>query len=248
MLPIPIGTTHPRRSFPFVNIALIAANVLIYLLTHRFTPDPTATTSLVKGFEHLMLDPRNPRLYQFITYQFLHESTSHILFNMLFLYVFGNTLEEKLSHLGYLAFYLAGGVLAGCGQMLASEAPTLGASGAISAVTGMFLVLLPRTNVRILVWIFIYIDIWEIPSLYFILFSVGKDLLESVYWGGGTGQGSGTAYMAHLSGNLAGFAIGLLLLLTRLVQRDHYDLLAVFHRWRRRKAYEKGIQTRPKRA
>ena len=58
---------------------------------------------------------------------------------MLFLYVFGNNLNEKLGHVGYLAFYLAGGVLAGCGQALTSSDPTLGASGSISAVTGMFL-------------------------------------------------------------------------------------------------------------
>ena len=152
---------------------------------------------------------------------------------MLFLYVFGNNLNEKLGNMGYLCFYLTGGVLAGCGQILVSNAPTLGASGAISAVTGLFLVLLPRTNIRVFVYLFVYVDVWIIPSLYFIIFSVLKDFFEPLIWGAGN-----TAHAAHLSGNAAGFLIGLLLLLTRLVQRDHYDLLATLDRWRRRKQYE----------
>ncbi len=119
---------------------------------------------------------------------------------MLFLYVFGNNLNEKLGHIGYLAFYLTGGILAGCGQVLASNSPTLGASGAISAVAGLFLVLLPRTNIRIFVWIFVYVDVWEIPSLYFILFSVVKDFLEPLFWGSGR-----TAPRGALVGEYRGF-------------------------------------------
>ena len=235
MLPIPIGTDRTQRRFPWMNLALIAANVVIYVMSHPLTGNhgPASPANLGRGWEGYMLWPTAPHLYQFITYQFLHENLSHILFNMLFLYVFGNNLNEKLGHVGYLAFYLAGGILAGCGQMLTSESPTLGASGAISAVAGLFLVLLPRTHIRMFIWLFVYVDVWEIPSFYFILFSAGKDLLEPLLWGG-----NGTAYSAHLSGTAAGFLIGILLLTTRLVQRDHYDLLAVFHRWRRRKQYE----------
>jgi hypothetical protein len=110
--------------------------------------------------------------------------------------------------------------------------PTLGASGAISAVSGLFLLLLPRTHIRVFVWLFIYIDVWEVPSMFFILFKVAEDVFEQVV------GGSGVAYMAHISGTAVGAAIGLLLLLTHLVQRDHYDLLAMLNRYRRRKTYE----------
>src|ERR1035437_8519854 len=194
MLPIPIGTDRPQRRFPWMNIALITANVVIFAISHHqphgaAAAVPNTGANLAPGWGPLMLWPAAPHLYQFITYQFLHENLSHIFFNMLFLYVFGNNLEEKLGHLEYLAFYLAGGVLAGCGQMLTSGAPTLGASGAISALAGLFLVLLPRTHIRMFIWIFVYVDVWEIPSFYFILFSVGKDLLEPMFWGG-----NGTAY------------------------------------------------------
>jgi membrane associated rhomboid family serine protease len=232
MLPIPIGTDRPQRRRPLMNLALIAANVVVYLMSHR-TGAHAGPAGLAPGWDRYMLTPLDPHLYQFITYQFLHENFLHILFNMVFLYVFGNNLNEKLGHVGYLAFYLTGGVLAGCGQMLTSTAPTLGASGAISATAGMFLALLPRTHIRIFIWIFVYVDVWEIPSAWFILFSVGKDIVEPLLF-----HGNGTAYAAHLTGDVAGFAIGMFLLLTKLVQRDHYDLLAVLDRYRRRKQYE----------
>jgi membrane associated rhomboid family serine protease len=243
MLPIPIGTDRPQRHMPWMNYALIAANVICYMLSHASVAHggasgPASFSGLAPGWDQYLLYPTHLRLEQFITYQFLHENLSHIFFNMLFLYVFGNNLNEKLGNAGYLAFYLAGGVLAGCGQVLSSTSPTLGASGAISAVTGLFLVLLPRTNIRIFIWIFVYVDFWEIPSVYFILFSVLKDFLEPLFWGGA----SQTAHAAHLSGNAAGVAIGLLLLLTGLVQRDHYDLLALLNRWRRRKQYESLVK------
>ena len=236
MLPIPIGTDRPQRRFPWMNIALIAANVIVYGLSHTVVQQPGRNPGVMTGgiapdWLRFMLIPTEPHLYQFITYQFLHEGLAHIGFNMLFLYVFGNNLNEKLGHIGYLAFYLAGGVFAGCGQMLASNNPTLGASGSISAVTGLFLVLLPRIHIRLFVWLFIYVDVWEIPSMYFILFKIAQDIFEQFM------GGSSVAYMAHISGTFAGILIGILLLVTKLVQRDHYDMLAMLSRFRRRREY-----------
>lgn len=235
MLPIPIGTDRPQRRLPLVNLGLIAANLLIFLLSHVSTPQGPVLTP---EWSRYMLFADHPTLWQFITYQFLHQNWMHVLGNMLFLYVFGNNLNEKLGHISYLLFYLAGGVLAGCGQLLVANAPTLGASGAISAVTGMYFVLLPRTNIRILLWFFFFMDVFEIPSIYFIALNVLKDIFEP--W---VSPGSHVAYQAHLAGTLAGFLIGLLLLLTRLVQRDHYDLGALISRQRRRKEYERLVST-----
>lgn len=243
MLLFPIGTDRPQRRFPWMNVLLIAANIVMFFASQPFAqgfgagpgpiPGVSPRTGLMAGFDKYLLDPAAPQLYQFITYQFLHQGFSHILFNMLFLYVFGNNLNEKLGHVGYFAFYLTGGILAGCGHLLTSASPTLGASGAISAVTGLFLVLLPRTHIRVFVSIFfLYIDVWEIPSMFFILFKIGQDVFEQMM------QTSNVAYMAHLSGTAAGILIGLLLLLGKLVQRDHYDLLAIWGRYRRRKGYE----------
>ncbi len=235
---IPIGTDRPQRRFPWMNILLIVANVVIFLggmaLAPRTSGPQAAQLSMPPAWLDYMLNYNGLKLYQFITYQFLHQGFQHIAFNMLFLWVFGNNLNEKLGHVGYLAFYLAGGVLAGCGQVLAApHTPTLGASGSISAVTGLFLVLLPNIHIRLFVWIFVYIDKdLEVPSMYFILLKVAQDIYEQ--FAGSTG----VAYTAHLAGTAAGIAIGLFLLGSKLVQRDHYDMLAMLSRYRRRKAYQ----------
>jgi membrane associated rhomboid family serine protease len=216
-----------------MNLLLIAANVVCYGMSHRFGGRAgVSATGLAAGWDQWLLYPTHPKLWQFLTYQFLHQNFTHIFFNMLFLWVFGNNLNEKLGNVGYLFFYLTGGVLAGCGQMLSSSAPTLGASGAISAVTGLFFVLLPRTNIRMFIFFIVYADVWEIPSMYFILFKVGQDVIEPLL------GPTNVAHSAHLSGTAAGVAIGCLLLFCGLVQRDHYDLLATVERWRRRKQYE----------
>lgn len=238
---IPIGTDVPQRRIPWMNILLIFANVIVYFISHA-APDShkvDAGTGLAPEWARLILQPGvNCRLYQFITYQFLHANLMHIAGNMVFLYVFGNNLNEKLGHVGYLAFYLAGGVLAGCGQIMTSPNPTLGASGSISAVTGLFFVLLPRTHIRIFIWYFVYMNVIEIPSMWFIAFCFAKDLAEPFFMGD-----SSVAHFAHLSGTIAGFLVGLLLLLTHLVQRDHYDLGAMITRWKRRREYLATVST-----
>jgi membrane associated rhomboid family serine protease len=232
---IPIGTDRPQRRIPWMNILLIGINVVVFLLSHQFAPPHPGEASpsdLHDWWSHGIL-ASSPHLYQFITYQFLHANFMHLAGNMLFLYVFGNNLNEKLGHASYLIFYLAGGILAGCGQLLTSGAPTLGASGSISAVTGLFFVLLPRTHIRIFFIFFYVADVFEIPSMYVIAFNVLKDFLEPLFAPGGH-----VAYQAHLTGTFSGVLIGLILLLGGLVQRDHYDLLAMINRYRRRRAYE----------
>jgi membrane associated rhomboid family serine protease len=246
----PIGTDRPLRRTPWVNILLIVTNVMIFFLSHGSGARGGASSStLLPEWTGWMLFGApttypaqgggsvtfNPHLYQFLTYQFLHADIWHLLGNMLFLYVFGNNLNEKIGNAAYLTFYLTGGVLAGCGQVLTTGAPTLGASGSISAVAGLFFVLLPRANIRVFLWIFFYMDILEIPGMWFVLFSVAKDLVEGLL------PHSPVAHWAHLTGNVSGVAIGFLLLYAGLVQRDHYDLLALIDRWRRRRQYEKLV-------
>ena len=102
---IPLRTDSPLRATPWTNWALIAANLLIYLITARYP-------ELANGYT---LNPAYPKLLNYFTYQFLHANFPHVLFNMLFLYVFGNNVNDRMGNLGYLAFYLAGGVFAGLG-------------------------------------------------------------------------------------------------------------------------------------
>ncbi len=237
---IPLSTDRPTRRTPAVNVTLIVVNVLIALAVAASEPLRSWTE------QHLYLWPdwvqlRNPdgsvteygpRLWQFITYQFLHDpgSLTHIGFNMLFLWVFGNAIEDKIGHVGYLCFYLAGGVFAGLGHCLTSDNPVLGASGSVSAVTGLFLALFPQTRIKV-VWLFFLISVFEIPSLWFIGFSIGMDIFGALRGGGGV------AYFAHLGGNIFGFVLGMSLLWSRLVPRDPYDLLSMINQWNRRRQF-----------
>lgn len=226
----PLSTDRRLRRTPWVNFSLISANVLIFLLIENAGFFLANAAETLRQWQALfLLHPTEPRLHQFVTYQFLHSGWQHILFNMLFLYVFGNNLEDRLGKVGYLFFYLAGGVVAGLGHALTSEAPVLGASGSVSAVTGAFLALFPRTHVNLIYWFFI-IGHLTIPSMWLILFSIAQDLFFATFDIGGN-----VAHLAHLSGNLYGFLIGMTLLATRVLPREPYDFYSMIDRWRRRR-------------
>jgi len=227
----PIGTDHRPSRRPYVNIGLIVVNVLIFIAIWMLRSDaPRAVDARVGQF---MLSPWQPHLFQFFTYQFLHANIEHLLFNMLFLYVFGNAVEGRIGHIGYLGFYLAGGVAAGVGYALTGEVRMLGASGSIAAVSGAFLALFPLTRVIVVVWFFI-ISAFRVPAIWVILFYFGRDLISHLVGVVGLDVGN-VAYIAHLSGNAFGFAVGMVLLWTRVLPRQPYDFVGLVDRWRRRR-------------
>ena len=217
MLLLPIRTNMPLRSSPAVNYLLLVANIAIFL------------TTLEKGQVVIpsayALQASYPQLYQFLTHAFLHGSWGHLAGNMLFLYIFGNNINDRLGNVGYLAFYLAGAFFAGLGHVYMEQTPAVGASGAIAAVTGMYLILLARTRVTLLYWLIFFIGTFEVTAFLWIFLSFSKDLIYGLR--GGPMQ---IAYSAHVAGYLFGFGIGLLLLLFRLVRRSNYDLLSFFSR------------------
>ena len=212
------------RYTPYVTYLLIAANILCFFIQDSI--ERSSGRNATAGF---MLTPLAPHWYQFFTYQFMHGGLMHIAGNMLFLYVFGCNIEDRLGHVGFLAFYLAGGVVAGMGHSAVDYAPVIGASGSVAAVTGIFLALLPKTRITIL-FIFFFIAFYEIPSMYLILLSFGWDLFSQFGLGAG-----GVAYLAHISGNVFGFLIGMALLWTRILPREPYDFMALIDRWNRRR-------------
>jgi len=226
---IPIGTDRRLKHRPYVNIALIVINVAVSLFVWYRFGSPRVDTPVGT----YMLLPWRPEIYQFFTYQFLHADWSHLLFNMLFLYVFGNALEDRLGPIGYLSFYLAGGVFAAVGYAMTQDGAMLGASGSIAAVTGAFLALFPATRVKMVFWYFI-ISTFEIPAMFLILFSIGQDFFFNLLEVTGFASGN-VAYLAHLSGNLFGFIVGMALLLTRILPREPYDFVALLDRWNRRR-------------
>ncbi len=230
---IPLGTDAPQRRKPLMNYLLIAVCVVVYLISHR-TPSAQHPWGLAHGWARFMLNPNHLQLVQFVSYIFLHANFMHILGNMIFLWVFGNQVNDRLGHLAYLFFFLAGGILAGCGQVLSSVHgnPTLGASGSIAAVAGLFLVLCPLVNIR--VWFFVVI--FDIASYWFVLAQI---FIFDVY--GAFMHSDNVAHWAHLTGYATGFIVGFIILLLRLVPRDHYDLLSLVQRARRRAAYRQMV-------
>lgn len=218
----PIRTDRRLAHTPYINYALIAMNVVVFIVTGYGV---SSAHSIAAPY---MLFPWQPEWYQFFTYQFLHGDVMHLGFNMLFLYVFGNHLEDRFGPIGYLAFYLAGGVVAGIGYSLTQANPILGASGSVSAVTGAYLALFPASRVTIVYW-FVFIGAFEVPSMYLILFNFFQDVFFQF---GGFGH---VAYLAHISGSLFGVAVGMTLLFTRVLPREPYDFLAMIDRWNRRR-------------
>ena len=240
---LPIGTDNPLRRTPVVNYAFIVANCALFLLTMRYTAMARPTAESVQFMEHWALIPRHPALYQFVTYAFLHGGWLHLIGNMIFLYIFGNNVNERLGHLGFALLYLGGAIFSGVGHAFlnpASPVPTLGASGAVATVTGAYLVLFPKTYVHVFYWL-IFIGTVNIPALYFILFKliIYDNLLQLVpAWS----KGGNVAYLAHLAGYFYGMLIPLALLGLKLMPRSPYDLWALLARWRRRRAYAQVVQ------
>ena len=221
---------------PWANYVLVAANILIYVMGYNGTVGAKAISDLG------LLQSDQPQLYQFFTCMFMHGGWMHLLGNMLFLWVFGNAINDRLGHLAYTLFYLAGGVLAGVGYLLlGGSAPVLGASGAIAAVTGAYLVLLPRVRVTLIAFLFFLIVPFEISSLIFIGLQFVWNLLMSFNdMVTPTGAG-GVAWTAHSTGYVFGILVALMLLGLKLVPSHRADLFNLWKSHRRRTEYRRMV-------
>ncbi|MFG0258488.1 MAG: rhomboid family intramembrane serine protease [Phycisphaerales bacterium JB043] len=229
---IPLGTDRPLRRPTLTNYALIFACVLVFML--EAISMRGEGTPLGRVFGAMVLDshPSQFRWWQLLTYQFLHADFGHILGNMLFLYVFGPNVEDRLGRWWYLLFYLVGGACAGSAQILFSQGSVVGASGSIAAVTGAYLVFFPRTHIKTLIFFF-FIGIFMIPSMWFIGFAIAKDL----FWQGFGGDHS-VAYLAHLGGYAFGAGISMTLLGTGVMKHEHFDMFGMARQAHRRRRFK----------
>jgi membrane associated rhomboid family serine protease len=232
---IPIRTDYRRRHTPWVNYLIIAANLVLYFAGHN-----ASTPQARMAIDTWMLQPEAPELHQFFSCMFLHADVWHLLGNMVFLWVFGSAVNDKFGHAGYAAFYLGGGVLAGVGYLLlAGRAPVLGASGAIAAVAGAYLVLLPATNITLIVWLLYFIMPIEVSSLYFIFFQFLFDSFMTLYGSTGLPGSGGVAYAAHATGYAWGILVAGGLLVFGLLPRDDFDMLHLIKARHRRARYRR---------
>ncbi len=232
---LPIRTSIRPSRTPYTNYALIAANVIIFFLQHHVDPN-THHLAFQPWVSQLMLTPAYPHLWQFVSYAFLHGSLMHIIGNMFFLYLFGNNVNDRLGHLGYLCFYLAGAVFSAIGHTLISLNPVLGASGAVAAVTGAYLVLFPQTLITVVYWFF-FIGTMDLPALYFIGFKL-------IFWDNVLERRiPNVAYEAHLAGYAFGIAAMLIMLATGLLTTTGFDLWSTIKQWNRRRRYRDAVST-----
>ena len=229
---LPIRTSIQPRRTPYTNYALIIVNIVIFILTYSWH-----LRHIRPWAEMFMLLPSPmTEVWQFVTYAFLHGSPIHIFGNLYFLYVFGNNVNDKLGNIGYLCLYLGGAVFAGIGHTLLHQNPVLGASGAVAAVTGAYLVLFPRTVITIIYW-FIFIGTMEISALYFIAFKliVWDNLVEPRF------TVAAVAYDAHLAGYAFGILAIIVLLATKLIDSGHTDLWSMIRQWNRRRRFRDTV-------
>lgn len=220
-----------------VTKALIAANVLIHVaLAAVDARNPDAYDRILA---QLWVYQDDFHWWSLWTSAFLHGGWIHLLGNMLFLWSFGPNLEDRLGRIGFLAFYLLGAAAASGLHVAFVENPAIGASGAVSAVTGAYLVMFPRTTIRCF---FIFGGIIGVPAWWFIGFAIAWDIF-------GVGGRTGIAHLAHLGGTIFGIGTAFLLLGTRILQPEPYDLFMMVRQRRRREqirsAVEHSSQHRP---
>ena len=215
----PISDVIPSRTRPVVTIILIVLNTLTYL--YQLQLDETALQRLVFAYG---LIPARFAPADVVTSLFLHADILHFASNMVFLWIFGDNVEDRLGHVGYLMFYLACGGIGAAAQAAAdpmSFAPMIGASGAIAGVMGAYFLLYPHSRVLTVVFLVIFLDIIEIPAVFLLgvwfLLQVGHGALSS------GAPGGGVAFWAHIGGFAAGAILGLYLRVRGSGDRDYWS-------------------------
>ncbi len=206
----PIRDHNPSGGRPYVVYALIAINVAIFLLQLPYSGNDRALAGFWGTFA---LYPAAVTQYGdytgIFTSMFLHAGWMHIGGNMLFLWIFGDNLEDQMGHVGFLVFYLACGILAALAHIYSapgSTVPTVGASGAIAGVMGGYLLLFPRARVDVVVIIVIFFRVFTLPA--WVMLGIWFAL--QVFGGFSTpAQGSGVAFWAHAGGFIAGIVLTL---------------------------------------
>lgn len=203
----PLHDANPRHDPSYVTWLLIALNALIFFYMASLTLLETERFIFVYSFvPQLFFSDPLVGGYRLLSSMFLHGGLAHILGNMFFLYVFGDNVEERLGHSRYLLFYLVGGVVATLAHgafMPASPVPLVGASGAVSAILGAYIVLFPRQ--RVLTFIPPFFVFW-MPAWFYLGYWALIQLLEAVA-GLLVVAGDGVAWWAHVGGFVFGAAV-----------------------------------------
>ncbi len=202
----PIRDHNPASRPPVVTVGLIIINVVVFLMTLPYMADERLLYAFYDAYALVPAKVTSGQdLSGLFTHMFLHGSLLHLAGNMLFLWIFGDNLEDALGHVGFLIFYLAAGLGAALFQIAITPydtTPMVGASGAIAGVMGGYLLLYPRARVDVLFIFFVFIRILPMPAGFMLIFWFALQLINGAGSVAGTG---GVAYWAHTGGFLVGF-------------------------------------------
>lgn len=223
----PINDNNPTNTKAYVTYTIVVINILIFIYEISLTPPQlerffqiyaVIPKELTANFSGITVNQPIPEPLTLITSQFLHGGFAHIFGNMLFLWIFGNNIEDQLGHLKYLIFYLACGVLAGLSQWFfstQSALPSLGASGAIAGILGAYVLRFPHAKVRTLIFLGPFITFPRIPAIFFLgiwFFQQALYGVASLNVPSNIGmENGGVAYFAHIGGFVFGAILGPLL-------------------------------------
>jgi membrane associated rhomboid family serine protease len=224
---IPLRDANPTRRTPLVTLSLIVACFVVFagelgLLASggessldafitRWGVVPADLTAAWRAGNYLSIETAT-----LVTSQFLHGGWFHLLGNMLYLWIFGNNVEDRFGRGGFLAFYLVGGALAGLTQVAiapTSEVPTIGASGAIAATLGAYFVLFPRARVTSLVFLGFFYQLIDVPAVIVLGFWFVLQLIDGLTSLGAVQSGGGVAFFAHIGGFVVGAVAARLMML-----------------------------------
>jgi membrane associated rhomboid family serine protease len=199
----PVSDVIPSRRKPAATIALIALNTLVFL--YELQLDRRQLYELAHGFGAVPADFSWPRA---ITGAFIHDGWIHFGGNMLYLWIFGDNVEDAMGRVPFVAFYLSSAALAAAAHAAltpSSAAPLIGASGAVAAIMGVYFVLYPRSQVLTAVFLLLYLDVIEVPAIIFLGAWLGLQLLAGLAsMGIGAVEGGLT-----IGGQVAGFIVGI---------------------------------------
>ena len=214
---LPLRDHNPSERTPVVTWALIAINIAVFLSYFPGIGDQPRL--LMSFYSDWGLVPRlvsqGEQTGTIFTSMFLHAGWLHLAGNMLFLWIFGDNMEDQMGHVGFLVFYLASGVAAAFAQMMAdptSPVPMVGASGAIAGVMGGYLLLFPRARVDLLLILFVFFKVITIPAWLLLGLWFGLQLVSG---SAAEASGGGVAYWAHAGGFVAGVVLTIPLWLRR---------------------------------
>jgi len=209
----PIGDQRIRGArLPIVTILLLVANVLVFI--YEATLSQPELQGFIETWGAVPAEIVNGRgYYTLISSMFVHGGWFHVGSNMLFLWVFGDNIEALLGRIGYLLFYLLGGIAASAAQVLsnpASTVPSVGASGAVAAILGAYVLAFPQAYVRVLLLLGIFITTTRVTAILFVgVWALTQFLNGIAALGVQTAETGGVAYWAHIGGFVFGVLAGL---------------------------------------